>query len=174
ARKKGGTPETVFRPATEDNRRGHAAEASSVSCPPQSREEPPRIPADRRRAVAPFLDDQSRQVEGADQLAIPIEIRGAEAPGSGRVAPGGVEPQRDDEVGRGECADVVERLAEGAPVPVAVELLGERIVPVESEAGARTAFVAEPGEVRVGEGGVTMEREREHVASLPEDVLRRE
>src|SRR3546814_9494125 len=99
-----------------------------------------------------------------------VEVAGPVGPGAGRIAARGVEAEGDDEMGRIVSLDAGERHSQRIAVLLRRDALRQRDVHVVAGALATPALGAEAGEVGVGEGRRAVDRHRQHVVALVEDV----
>src|SRR5690606_38027263 len=118
-----------------------------------------------------LLHDERREPETTDRAAVLMEVLGGERPGTGGVALGGVEAEPDDEKRGLELAHRFEGARERPAVLRSILVLGQRKVQVEAFAGPLAAFVGEAGEIRIGERGIDVDRNGEHVGAIVEDLL---
>src|SRR5262249_59554606 len=87
------------------------------------------------------------------------------------VGLGDVQAERDDERLRVDLPDDRQRVVEGLEVAGVVHVLGQGEVEVVPLAFSFTDLVGKPGEVRVGEARVAVDRDGQDVGAVVEDVL---
>src|SRR3546814_12943402 len=92
-------------------------------------------------------------------------------PGPGGIADGGIEPAGEDQPGRPETRDPLQRLAECGSVLLRRDRLRQGQVEVRADPRPAAMRMAITAEIRIGEARVAVNRYGEHVAAIVEAVL---
>ena len=122
-------------------------------------------------AVPTLLDNNRRQAQRANGLAVYPEILGQQSPGAGRIALGGIKPQSDDQKRRIKGLDSVQGLGQRLVIPFTVELFGQRQIQVKSFTLALAQFLFKAGKIGIGKARVTVQGNGEHIGALVKNIL---
>jgi len=110
-------------------------------------------------------------VKRANRTAIRFKVLGLERPRPGWIVLGRIKSKGDDDELGIESLEPPQSPGEG--VPVLILRLSSRAAEVEivTVPVPPSPFISEAGEVGIGEPGMAMEGDGEHVASFVEDLL---
>ena len=127
--------------------------------------------AERRPVVAALLEDDQPPPERGDPPADLVVDGGRQGEVADRVVAVGVEAERDDDDRARRRRDRLERPVEDLEVAGVVDAGLERQVEVRAGARSLAGLVGPSEEVRVLPVGIGVDRDVQHVAATPEDLL---
>ncbi len=138
---------------------------------PQSGEKTPGIATQAADPVSALLDDQGGQLKTSHQTSVGLEVFRDKVPCAGGVLATGVQTEGNHQNLGPVVLDPAQGSREDPPVPLTVDMLLEWVVAICAATVARSALIRETREVGIGEVRVPVDRHREDIAALPEDVL---
>jgi hypothetical protein len=100
-----------------------------------------------------------------------VEIGRCQRPGAGRVFTGSVETEGNHQAFRPEFTDPLEGPLERPVIAGAVEELRQGVVAVAAMPGTLPALFGEARKIGIGEAGMTVNGDGQHVASFIKDIL---
>ena len=106
--------------------------------------------------VAALLNNQRGQFCGPDQPPVFKKILCQQLSGSGRVRPGSIQAEGDDQIVRLEAFDLLQRNRQCPVVAFNGNGLRQRIVDIKAQALDRTFFIGKSGKMGIGKTGVTV------------------
>ena len=117
----------------------------------------PCIATQRASAISAFLYNKRRQFQSTYDLTVPVEIFRCELPSAGRVCPGGIQTQRNDEKCRFERFNTLYSFYQGALVTLDRDTFRQRIVLIITLACSFPGLIDESCKVWIGKMRVAVD-----------------